>query len=96
MAAAGEGPFGLVFIDADKPRYVEYLRLALELTQSESLIVADKVIRNRRVLDPYPVMPTREAPKRSTTRWRRIPGSNRLSCRSTGNKLDSLSISRVK
>jgi predicted O-methyltransferase YrrM len=77
MAASGEGPFDLVFIDADKLRYLDHLTFALEVTQSGSLILADNVIRNGRVLDTSPAMPTREAPKPSTTQWRRIPNWNR-------------------
>jgi len=46
-ALAGEGaaPFDMVFIDADKDAYLEYLQWALRLTRSGSLIVADNVVR---------------------------------------------------
>ena len=52
MIAAGESPFDLVFIDADKPGYVEYLTLALRLSRPGTVILADNVIRNGLVLDP--------------------------------------------
>lgn len=39
-----EAPFDLVFIDADKPPYPEYLAWALRLTRPGSIIVADNSI----------------------------------------------------
>jgi caffeoyl-CoA O-methyltransferase len=39
-----EGPFDLVFIDADKINYVEYLNWALKLTRPGGIIVADNCI----------------------------------------------------
>ncbi len=38
-------PFDMVFIDADKDAYLEYLQWALRLTRPGSLIVADNVVR---------------------------------------------------
>jgi caffeoyl-CoA O-methyltransferase len=49
---SGEGPFDMIFIDADKPPYAEYFEWALRLSRSGTLIVADNVIREGRVLDP--------------------------------------------
>jgi predicted O-methyltransferase YrrM len=46
-----ETPFDLIFIDADKPSYVEYLDLALQLSHTGTVILADNVIRNGRVID---------------------------------------------
>jgi predicted O-methyltransferase YrrM len=46
------GPFDLVFIDADKENYVAYLEWAIKLSHPGSLIVADNVIREGRVLSP--------------------------------------------
>jgi len=51
MIAADEGPFDLVFIDADKPSNVAYLQAALILTRPDSLIVVDNVIREGKILD---------------------------------------------
>jgi predicted O-methyltransferase YrrM len=51
MIADGEPPFDLVFIDADKPRYVEYLDLALRLSRPGTVILADNVIRHGLVMD---------------------------------------------
>jgi len=52
LAAEGVEPFDFIFIDADKPGYVEYLELALPLARPGALIVADNVVRDGRVTDP--------------------------------------------
>jgi predicted O-methyltransferase YrrM len=53
IAEAGEGPFDLVFIDADKESYDKYLAWALDLTRIGSVIIGDNVVRNGRTLfDP--------------------------------------------
>lgn len=44
-------PFDFVFIDADKPPYVEYLKWAIKHTRKEAIIVLDNVIRNGNILD---------------------------------------------
>jgi predicted O-methyltransferase YrrM len=51
MVAAGEPPFDVVFVDADKESYPEYLDLSLRLSRAGTLIIADNVVRNGRVLD---------------------------------------------
>jgi predicted O-methyltransferase YrrM len=52
MVEEGEGPFDLVFIDADKGGYPEYLEWALRLSRPGSLILVDNAIRGGSVLDP--------------------------------------------
>ncbi len=52
MVGAGERPFDLVFIDADKPSYSIYLDYALRLTRPGGLILADNVIRDGDVARP--------------------------------------------
>lgn len=44
MIAAGESAFDLVFIDADKPSYVEYLELSLQLVRPGGLILGDNAL----------------------------------------------------
>ena len=51
--APGE-PFDLVFIDADKPGYVRYLELALTVSRSGTVILADNVIRHGDVIGSAP------------------------------------------
>lgn len=48
----GQGPFDLIFIDADKQPYAEYFEWALKLSRPGTLIIADNVIRDGKVLDP--------------------------------------------
>ena len=46
-----EGPFGLVFIDADKTNYRNYYEAALPLLSERGLIVVDNVLWGGQVLD---------------------------------------------
>ena len=45
------GPFDLIFIDADKHSYPEYLTWALQLSRNGTLIIADNVVRDGAVMD---------------------------------------------
>jgi predicted O-methyltransferase YrrM len=49
---AGEGPFDLFFIDADKESYPAYLEWAIRLSRPGSIILSDNLIRNGDVLNP--------------------------------------------
>ena len=46
------GPFDLVFIDADKEGYIAYYDRALELLSPKGIIAVDNVLWGGRVLDP--------------------------------------------
>lgn len=50
-AMRGDPPFDFVFIDADKPSNVAYLRAALELSRRGTTIVVDNVVREGGVLE---------------------------------------------
>ncbi len=52
MIAAKEGPFDLVFIDADKPNYDAYYERALKLVRSGGLIALDNMLWSGLVADP--------------------------------------------
>ena len=52
MANEPVEPFDLVFIDADKEGYPEYLEWAVRLCRPGSVILADNTIRGGDVLDP--------------------------------------------
>jgi predicted O-methyltransferase YrrM len=52
MAAAGEPPFDLIFIDADKPGYPDYFTWSLRLSRPGTMIIADNVVRDGAVADP--------------------------------------------
>jgi predicted O-methyltransferase YrrM len=47
-----EGPFDLVFIDADKASMPEYFAAVLPLTRTGGLIIGDNTVRDGRVLEP--------------------------------------------
>jgi predicted O-methyltransferase YrrM len=54
MIQHDEAPFDLIFIDADKPAYVDYLNFAIQLSHPGTVILADNVIRNGRVMAEQP------------------------------------------
>jgi predicted O-methyltransferase YrrM len=51
IAQRGEGPFDLIFVDADKPSNRDYFDWALKLSRPGSLIVIDNVVRGGAVAD---------------------------------------------
>jgi len=51
MHEAGAAPFDLIFIDADKSGYPEYLEWSLKLSRPGALIVADNIVRNGKVVE---------------------------------------------
>jgi predicted O-methyltransferase YrrM len=52
LVTEGREPFDLIFIDADKTGYAEYLKWSLQLARSGTLIIADNVVRKGAVADP--------------------------------------------
>jgi len=46
-----EGLFDLIFIDADKVSYPDYLQWAIRLSHSGTVIIADNVVRKGAVID---------------------------------------------
>jgi predicted O-methyltransferase YrrM len=53
LAQAGDGPFDMVFIDADKANNPEYFRWALRLSRPGTLIIVDNVVRDGAVIDAH-------------------------------------------
>ena len=51
LLPAIEGPFDLIFIDADKPNNPGYLDWALKLSRPGTVIIVDNVVRDGRVTD---------------------------------------------
>jgi caffeoyl-CoA O-methyltransferase len=89
----GEGPFDLVFIDADKEGYPEYLDWSLRLTRPGSLILADNTIRGGSVLDPQDgsAQATREFNERVA--W--DPGLSGIVLPLIRERIDGITIARV-
>lgn len=53
MVDQGSEPFDVIFIDADKEGYSDYLEWSLKLSHVGTVIIADNVVRNGEVADPY-------------------------------------------
>lgn len=54
LVSENAGPFDMIFIDADKAPYKEYFEWSLKLSRKGTLIVADNVIRDGKVLEANP------------------------------------------
>ncbi len=52
LVASHAAPFDLIFIDADKAGYPEYLDWSLKLSRPGTVIVGDNVVREGAVIDP--------------------------------------------
>jgi caffeoyl-CoA O-methyltransferase len=89
-----EGPFDVVFIDADKEGYPEYLEWALKLTRPGSLILGDNTIRGGSILE------SQDDSARATSEFNeRIAGDPRLSAillPILRERIDGLTIARVR
>jgi caffeoyl-CoA O-methyltransferase len=59
-----DGPFDLVFVDADKEGYLDYYEAALERLAPHGLIVADNTLWSGRVVDPSDTDESTEAIRR--------------------------------
>ncbi len=45
-------PFDLIFLDADKTQYCDYLDGVLQLTRQGSVIIADNIVRDGQIIEP--------------------------------------------
>jgi len=51
MILSGTEPFDLIFIDADKEGYADYLNRVDKLSRPGTLIIADNVVRNGKIIE---------------------------------------------
>lgn len=51
LYGTGEGPFDLIFIDAEKTQYSVYLEWAIKLSRKGTMIIADNVVRRGKIID---------------------------------------------
>src|SRR6267154_1649874 len=51
LVKEGAGPFDVIFLDANKDGYPTYFEWALKLSQKGTVIIADNVVRDGRVID---------------------------------------------
>lgn len=59
-------PFDFIFIDADKAGYPDYLEWSLKLARPGTLIIADNVVRDGKVIDPKNPDPNIQGVRRFT------------------------------
>lgn len=96
MIASKEEPFDLVFIDADKPGYVEYLHLTLQLSHPGTVILADNLLRNGLVLEDRPSDENASAVKAFNEAIAAHPQLESIVLPIYRDQVDGLSISIVK
>lgn len=82
-----EGPFDMIFIDADKPPYTEYFQWALKLSRPGTLIVADNVIRDGKVMDPKSTDDTVQGARRFNEFLSKTPGVTATIIQTVGSKM---------
>ena len=66
LTQSGCAPFDMIFIDADKQGYPEYLEWALKLSRPGTVIVADNVVRDGKVVDSDSADPNIQGVRRFT------------------------------
>ena len=88
-----EGPFDVIFIDADKQSYPDYLDASLRLVRPGSLILGDNTIRGGTVLDPKDA--TAWATREFNERIARDPGLLGIVLPLIRERIDGMTIARV-
>jgi predicted O-methyltransferase YrrM len=87
------GPFDVIFIDADKQSYPDYLEASLRLVRPGSLILGDNTIRDGTVLDPKDA--TARATREFNERIARDPGLLGIVLPLIRERIDGLTIAKV-
>jgi caffeoyl-CoA O-methyltransferase len=88
-----EGPFDVIFIDADKESYPAYLDASLHLVREGSVILGDNTIRGGTVLDPQDA--TARATREFNERIARDPNLSGIVLPLIREVIDGLTIARV-
>ncbi len=96
LIAEGEAAFDLIFIDADKEPYAEYLDLALRLSRPGTVILADNVVRDGAVLEENPEDPEDRSIRAFNAALAAHPRLDSLILPVVRDELDGLSISIVR
>ena len=82
----GRGPFDLIFIDADKPGYSDYLEWSLKLSRPGTLIIGDNVVRHGDVADPGTTDPSSLGIRRFNERLAADPRLDATAIQTVGSK----------
>jgi predicted O-methyltransferase YrrM len=92
-----QGPFDLVFIDADKRNNPAYLGWALELSRPGTLIVADNVVRGGALVDEASEDPAVQGVRRFHERLAAEPRLTGITIQTVGSKgYDGFTIALVE
>ena len=94
LATIAEGPFDLIFIDADKESYPEYLDWSLRLSRPGSLILGDNAIREGSVINPNDS--SARAMREFNERVARDPRLSGIVLPLIRERIDGLAIARVR
>ena len=86
LAAEGQGPFDLIFLDGDKGRADDHLDLALGLARPGTVIVADNVVRGGAVADRSSPDPGAQGVRRLHERLAREPRIQATTIQTVGAK----------
>lgn len=90
-------PFDLIFMDADKSPYAEYLQWALAHARPGTIIIADNVIREGKVLDESSTDPAVQGVRRFNKLLAETPGLTSIVIQSVGAKPhDGMAIAVVR
>jgi predicted O-methyltransferase YrrM len=79
-------PFDLIFIDADKASYADYLEASLRLSRAGTLIIADNVIRKGAVIEAQTTDPNISGMRRFFERIRNEPRISATAIQTVGSK----------
>jgi predicted O-methyltransferase YrrM len=89
-------PFDLIFLDANKDGYPDYLTAALKLARPGTLILADNVIRDGEVIDPTSADPNVQGVRRFFEILAADPRISSTAVQTVGSKgYDGFAIARV-
>jgi predicted O-methyltransferase YrrM len=90
------GPFDLIFIDADKVSYPEYLAWSVKLSRSGTVIVADNVVRNGAIIDADSTDPNVQGVRRFNEILAADPHLSATAIQTVGSKgYDGFTVARV-
>jgi predicted O-methyltransferase YrrM len=96
LESTGDSPFDLIFIDADKESYPEYLDWSLRLSRVGTVIVADNVVREGKVVEADCDDPRVQGVRRFTEKLAAEPRLNATVLQSVGTKgYDGLALAIV-
>ncbi len=89
----GEGPFDIIFIDADKEGYSQYLDWSIRLSRPGTLILGDNAIREGSVIDPDD--PSSRAMREFNEKLAKNPRLSAIVLPLIRDRIDGLAIARV-